>query len=327
MTETQKALLKTIVYYDSLDYPLTFDELKTYLFSNPKNSDILISLEDLKAKYLIKESYGFYFLTGRDGLIRLRKERSETAEKKWKIALRAVKWLKLVPYIRAVFASGSLALGNTTKESDLDFLVVTKSGRIWTSRFLAVVLLGLLGLRRKRHQKIAPDKVCLNHFITDKSLYIPRKSIYTAQLYAGLVPIAEDQKLLSEFVEANSWVGEYMAGWPDCIIHSLRITNYGLKNNPQSAIRNKSIIKLFLEKILDTKLGDWLEKILRKYQLHRIKNYHLTYKSGGRVKADDQSLEFHPDSPELKIIERYNKKMVELGFGELANERDSGLRT
>ena len=82
----------------------------------------------------------------------------------------------------------------------------------------------------------------------------------------------------------------------------------------------KSKISDLLEKILNMKLGDWAENILRKYQLRRIKNYPLTYKPGGRVKADDESLEFHPNSPELRIIEKYNKKMIELGFGGLTEK-------
>ena len=73
---------------------------------------------------------------------------------------------------------------------------------------------------------------------------------------------------------------------------------------------------------MDTKAGGWLETILKKYQLRRINSCHLTYKPDGRVKADDESLEFHPDSPELKIIEKYNKKIIELGFKDLT-ERSS----
>lgn len=312
--------LKTIVYYDCLDYPLTEEELEIFSFKNK---------EDGKAD-LTENIDGFYFLKGRSNLIQLRKERARIAKKKWDIALRAAKWLRIIPYIRLVFASGSLALDNTTKESDLDFLIVSKSGRIWTSRFFAVVLLGLLGIRRKRHQRTAPDKVCLNHFITDKSLSIPRKSIYTAQLYARLVPVfIKDPKLVGEFCEMNSWVGDYVTGWPDCIKRNQEsgIRNYGQKpQNPNSRfIIHNSGFQNFLEFILNSKFGDWLESILKKYQLHRIKNYHLTYKSGGRVKADDESLEFHPDSPELKIIDKYNKKMIELGFEELAKEMDSGL--
>ena len=311
-------ILKTVVYYDSLDYPLSFEELNIFLFYGSKNLDILAGLKGLKGKNLIDESDGFYFLRNRKELIELREERKKIADEKWKKTLKTGKWLRLVPYVRLIFASGSLALSNTNKDSDLDVLMVVKHGRIWTSRFLTILLLGFLGMRRKRHQRVAPDKICLNHFITNKSLYIPRKSIYTAQLYARLVPVlVEDEKLIKDFCEANNWIGEYVRGWPECV----------LTNNKKLIANNRflNFIKKFGEKVFDTKLGDWLEKILRKYQLGRINNYHLTYKPGGRVKANDESLEFHPDSPELKIIERYNNKMKELGFSDLAGERDSGL--
>ena len=298
---------KAIVYYDSFDYPLTLEELELFSFRDK---------EDQKFDNLIETEKGFYFLKDRENLIEVRKERGEIAKDKWEKALKAVRWLKITPYIRLIFASGSLALSNTDEESDLDVLIVVKHGRIWTSRLLTVLLLSLLGVRRTRYEKIAPDKICLNHFITDKSLYIPRKSIYTAQLYARLIPILfEDEKLVDEFMGTNSWVGQWIKGWP-----TIKIKN---------TIPNPSFLKIIKkigEKILDTKLGDWLEKILKKYQLRRIKSYPLTYKPGGRIKADDESLEFHPDSPELKIIERYNKKMIKLGFPELAKETDSGLR-
>lgn len=292
---------KTIVYYDCLDYPLTKEELDFFSFRGGGGE---VDVE-------IEESGGLYFLRGREELIETRKKRNRIAEEKWRKALKAVWWLKFVPFIRIVFASGSLALDNTSEESDLDVLVVSRYGRIWTSRFLALLLLGLLGLRRKRGEVVAPDKICLNHFITDKSLYIPRKSIYTAQLYARLVPIlAEDEKLIDEFCKANSWIKEY--------IPKFKIQNSNFKSNSKFKIQN--FIKNLVEKVLDTKIGDWIEKILKKYQLRRINNFHLTHKAGGRVKADDESLEFHPDSPELKIIERYNQKMLELGFKDLTEE-------
>jgi len=320
----EQAILKTIVYYDCLDYPLALDELKNFLFGGEQ--EFHNDLRNLINKNLVEESGGFYFLKGRKNLINIREERSVLAVKKWQKALKAARWLCLVPYIRMVFASGSLALSNTDKDSDLDVLLVAKHGRIWTTRFLTIVLLSLLGVRRTRYEKIAPDKICLNHFITDKSFHIPRKSIYTAQLYARLIPIFGEEKLIAQFCEANKWVGEYVEGWPECVSMNNRSMNNSIELFHRRANSKFSgFIKKTGEKILDTKFGGWLENILKKYQLRRINNFHLTHKPGGRIKADDESLEFHPDSPELRIIEKYNKKMKELGFLELANEKDSGL--
>ena len=300
MKTEENGILKTVVYYNCLDYPLTKEELNIFSFRDKGG----------QGADLVEESDGLYFLNGRKSLVKIRTERNKIAKKKWDKTLKAIKWLRIIPYIKLVFASGSLALSNTDEESDLDVLIVVKHGRIWTARILTVLLLSLLGVRRTRYERIAPDKICLNHFITDKSLYIPRKSIYTAQLYARLVPIfIEDKKLVDDFIKANSWIGEWVRGWPTI---KFKITDQNLK-----VLRT---IKKIGEKILDTKFGDWLERTLKKYQLRRINSYYLTHRPGGRVKADDESLEFHPDSPELIIIERYNRKMIELGFKDLTEE-------
>lgn len=290
-----RGVFKTIVYYDCLDYPLSGEELESFSFKDDgevKNN-------------LIQLASGFHFLKGREDLVQLREEKNRIAKNKWQKALKAAKWLCLVPYIRLVFASGSLALSNTDKESDLDVLLVVKHGRIWTARLLTILLLSLLGVRRTRYERVAPDKICLNHFITDKSLYIPRKSIYTAQLYTRLIPVMGEEKLVDDFCEANAWIKEY-------------IPKFKIQTTSKFKIQN--FIKKTGEKFLNTKLGDWLEKILKKYQLRRINSFHLTHKPGGRVKADEESLEFHPDSPELRIIEKYNQKMRELGFEDLTEK-------
>lgn len=313
LSDAEKAILRTIVYYDCLDYPLTLEGLRSFSFKTGVGDGLELkeaAKNLVKLGIIIKQS-DFYFLKNRRELVKIRAERNDLASDKWRKALKAIRRLRIVPYIRIIFASGSLALSNTAKESDLDVLIVAKHGRIWTSRFLIALLLSLLGVRRTRHDKIVSDKICLNHFITDRSLYIPRKSIYTAQLYARLVPILwEDEKLIDEFYEANSWIEEYIPNF------KIQMTND--KSISKSKIQD--FIKRLGEKILDTKLGDWFEKVLKKYQLRRINNYHLTHKPGGRVKADDESLEFHPDSPELKIIERYNQKMIELGFEDLTKK-------
>ncbi len=313
LSDAEKAILRTIVYYDCLDYPLTLEGLRSFSFKTGVGDGLELkeaAKNLVKLGIIIKQS-DFYFLKNRRELVKIRAERNDLASDKWRKALKAIRRLRIVPYIRIIFASGSLALSNTAKESDLDVLIVAKHGRIWTSRFLIALLLSLLGVRRTRHDKIVSDKICLNHFITDRSLYIPRKSIYTAQLYARLVPILwEDEKLIDEFYEANSWIEEYIPNF------KIQMTND--KSISKSKIQD--FIKRLGEKFLDTKLGDWFEKVLKKYQLRRINNYHLTHKPGGRVKADDESLEFHPDSPELKIIERYNQKMIELGFEDLTKK-------
>ena len=94
---------------------------------------------------------------------------------------------------------------------------------------------------------------------------------------------------------------------------------------PVWVIIELSNIAKIREIFLNNKLGDFLEWFLKKIQQYSIKRDPLTYKKGGRVTIDDSQLEFHPDSPERRLLDRYRQNMVYLNLEELAKEKDSGL--
>ena len=335
----RESILATLAYYDTLDYPLTAGEIfkfsinqdrmksqeasvnKVFVPSFHKNcsppplADYLNCLDALAKEGKLEEKNSFYFLPGRGHLYEERIERNKIAEQKWKKARRYLFLAQVVPYIEAIFASGSLALGHTGKESDLDVLVVAKYGRIWTARVVISVLMNLLGVRRKDKERIAPDKICLNHYITDYSLKIPFESMYNAQSYAHLVPIYwRDEVIIKRFWKENGeWAKKFLNFWklPD--------------GYQRRAVRSSRIlrgIKLFAEKLLDwSGLAGFLERFSKKIQISRI-NTNLP----GRITANDQQLEFHPYSVEKDIIKKYNQTIFKLKIFGNYQEADSGLR-
>jgi len=214
-----------------------------------------------------------------------------------------------------VAISGSLAMNNPKKESDIDLLIISKSGRIWTCRGLVTLFCHLIGQRR--HGKLTQDRICLNHYLTNNSLKIPFRSLYNAQTYVHLVPILEIEKgIYRKFQKANQWINQYLSFCPRKERGYLKI----IKLNSLFTFTRR-----LREFFLNERIGDWLESILRKFQEKRIKKDPLTYQSGGRVVFDDNQLEFHPDSPEKEVLKKYNLKMKGLGFEELGQEEDSGL--
>lgn len=345
-----RSILATLAYYDVLDFPLSRIELFKFCipasrlnpvgsFSNHSNLSTVAqttsngagpsfsqnrfdfkklgeALDDLKTAGEIEDKNGFFTLKGRSLLFQKRIEKKKISDQKWKKALKALKWFQTVPYIRAVFASGSLAMENTGKESDLDVLVAAKTGRIWTARFLLSLAMSLLGVRRKRYDKIASDKICLNHYITTESLHIPFHSLYNAQTYAHLIPVwISDEEIIKSFERENEWVREYVNFW---------------KISEERKFRTVNSVRLFkwpafaAEKILDSKLGNFLEWLLGKIQYQRISKDPSFAKPGGRVTVDNRQLEFHPDSPEKKIIEKYNQTLKNYRISSVF-EKDSGL--
>lgn len=344
MTILKKAILSTIAYYDTLDYPLTSFEVFKYLvnpfhvasfyysgsdkiqsFESPslkvdKFSKITLvnirkNLEDREMKRFIEEKNGFYFLKNRKEIIRTRINRQKIADQKWKKAKKIIRWLQVVPYLKMVAVSGSMVLNNTREESDIDVLIVVRSGRIWLTRFFITALLQFIG--RRRHKKFTKDRICLNHYITDKSLEIKFRSLYNAQTYAHIIPVLEVEKEIYEkFQKANRWVKDYLIFWPEMEIEHFKI----LKTN--SFFRGFAKVG---EMSLNNWFGNLLEKLFKRVQKRSIEKDPLTQKKGGRVTIDDTQLEFHPDSPERQTLDKYNKNMLYLGVEELSKEPDSGL--
>ena len=348
----EKSILATIAYYDVLNYPMTGFEVYKYLINpshiiaqskttqalslesliQPILIDVLKGLESKNLKNFIEEKNGLYGLRKIksseeskqayiDNLIKTRINRQKISDQKWKKARKIVKWFELIPYLKAVFISGSLALDNAKEQSDIDLLIITKHKRIWTVRFLVTLFAHIMG--KRRHGKKTADRICLNHYITDESLKIGFPSLYNAQTYAHLVPIIENKKgIYKEFQKANNWINDYIAFYP------ASSADRQIKQSfDQRLIKDKKFfrgIAKFQEVILNTFLGNILEKILALFQKMIIKRHQTKEKKEGRVIADDFQLEFHPASPEKEVIREYNENILKLGF-KIKEEKDSGL--
>ena len=347
MTPLEKSIIATLVYYDVLDRPLTGWEIFKYLIRWPRNQmalkskdrsfgytlakgeehdsqwqsldfkNILDILENSPAlTKLVSQQNGFYFLNGRQKIIKERIERQKMADQKWKKARRVIKFLQMIPFIRLVAVSGSLAMNNTKDESDIDLLIVTQKGRIWTCRGLITLFLHLIC--QHRHGNLTKDRFCLNHYLTDQSLKIPFKSLYNAQTYAHLVPILEVEQsdLYNRFQKDNDWIKNYLFSYP--------MSRRGYLRKISSS-KFLPLIRKFNQFALQGKTGYLFELLSKKFQERRIRKDPHTYQTGGRVVFIDSQLEFHPDSPEKGILEKYNQKMRQIGLVELGQERDSGL--
>src|SRR3989344_5350059 len=334
MLDLRNSILATLAYYDILDFPLTLLEVNKYLI-NPARlskdsvlgtislSQIAENLESLVVVGLIGSKNGFYFLPQRDNLYELRIKREKIAAQKWKKFLRIAKWFQGVPYLRAVLASGSLAINNTKHGSDFDVLLVVRSGRLYTCRIFLSLVASVFRSRRTRYERSAPDKFCFNHYITDGNMNIKHESLFNAQAYANLKPVLVSNGIFSRFYAENSWLSKYL--------YNFLRSDLGTSLRSDLGIRRISPNLLFLglrkfgELILSSYLGDKVEYWAKKYQQKRIKNNPITYESGGRVVFNDNELEFHPRSFESFAIDKYNKNLKKFGIIPYIEEKDSGL--
>lgn len=332
-TLLEQAIILTIIYYDVLNKPLTAFEIWKYILipNALRNEELKIKNEKFwsfslyqvietlnTSDYLndkIGQKNGLYFLKYRgEKFFDYGIKTQKICAQKIKLTLRYIKLIKYIPFVRAIFLSGSVAMGYASQKSDLDLLIVSERDKIWLVRAMVVFITFLFGIKRSVNNY--SDKICLNHFITTHSLEIPFQSIYTAQLYARLLPLYEEDAYLNKFYLQNKWLENYLA-------------NYSLffkKNNGAENIKDKKppIIKKIIEivfEIVDLILG----AIIKKIQVWLIRRNPLTNKSGGRITYNDKMLEFHPNSREREIIKNYNDKILKLGYDQSFSEHDSGL--
>lgn len=307
-SKLNKNILATIIYYDGLNYPLTVFEVWKYLIRTDYYShgtevaDVSLSqiVKHLKENDLTKyvEHYnGFYFLKGRSELVSKRISNGKISAGKIKKLESVAWWLRFVPFVRMVGITGALAMKNARTQSDLDLFIVLKYGKIWTGRTLVTALLHLFGQRR--HGKKVADRVCLNFFVTDQSLEVITKDLFSASEYMFLFPLF-GIKTYKKFQLRNKW------------IKNMKPT-YALGDIAPLATIAETYFSWHIRSIGEILFGmNFIENMLRKIERKRIMLNPMTHQEGSLVYANDDALVFLPSPHGPQVFEKFKEKIEQL---------------
>lgn len=201
-------------------------------------------------------------------------------QKRLKKAQRIATLLSVVPFVRMIGLNGSMVKGTMREDSDIDFLIISSHGRIWTVRFLVTILTHITGQRRYG-DKVA-GRICLNRYQSEHFLGIEPHNEYHAETFSSLVPLYDDN-IYKSYQQSNVWMQEF-----------------DLEVKPGLKMKNRKIkifgfFKRIGEFFLLGHIGNIFEKLLRKYQSKRILNDKRTHEiQKGRVRVSDWELCFHP---------------------------------
>ncbi|MHB9019422.1 MAG: nucleotidyltransferase domain-containing protein [Minisyncoccota bacterium] len=228
---------------------------------------------------------------------------------KWKKLLHRARLFSYVPFVEFVFVAGSMAMDKAREDSDFDVIVGARSGRIFTVRFFCIFLFGLFGWRRKKgaSEEEAKDKFCFSHFVTqEKYLLSGPYNKYWQELYSSLVPIYGDKDLIQKFYDVNSTWIDFDHHYEACLRRQESATKRSIPRRlprpfQSLAMTEKGQAKGIFEKILSGKLGDVIEKFLKKIQIKKIEKSLKTeaqYKP--RIIFNDNELEFHPHTKRIE---------------------------
>ncbi len=325
MHPVDRSIIATLAFAQPLGWPLTLMDIHERLVPavrlgakvgpRPRVVEIVRRLTTLTHGGTIIAQLGMYALADADSQVFAgRVDREKQCAQKWRRMRRYAWWLQAVPYVRALCASGSLALGNTGPDSDWDVLVIGRTGRLYTARAFLLIATRLMGRLRTKRDSVAPDKFCFNHYLTTEGLDIQHRSLYVAHALAMLIPLHDPDGWLERLRQVNRWT----ADWVPQSVGSVTV---------RREVRRSTLLQILrrlAERILDSRLGDHLEARLAAWQMSRIQAEPVTHERGGRVTADSREIEFHPRSAETAVLEAYNRTLTRHGLAAYA-ARDSGL--
>lgn len=259
----------SIYYHNIFDFPLNIHDLVKWRAND--------SLEYTDINSFVQKS-GYFYLEGNEGLVYKRLLRERISAKKNALAKRAAKIISLVPTVKLVAVTGSLAMQNSSAESDIDLMIITENGTLWITRLITYGLLKVTGLGiRKPQDTNEKDRLCLNIWLDENNLSWKEseRNIYTAHEIAQIKPLVNKDKIYERFLWKNKWLLDY---WP----YSVKIKK--IKNNQKS-----SFLKVLVSPF---------EKFAYKFQLN-----HMNKRKTREVVTSGRAL-FHPQDWSKVVINR-----------------------
>jgi hypothetical protein len=289
----------TMAYFDMFDWPLTLEEICRYLlWTNAEVKDVWILLNNDEK---IQRHGNLYFFKGRRAIVDVRREREAIASRYWKKVEKFAPLFQMVPFIKMVAICNTLAINNTNQESDIDFFIVAKRGRLFLARTLATVLFALLGIRR--HGKKVAGRFCLSFYVTEDNLNLEgirlgHEDIYLPFWILTMKPLYGEE-VYQRVIEENLWIRRFFPRQVE--VGGLMKKNVFLKG-----------VGRLQEMIFNKKLGDKLERWLNENHMkrHQVKLKNLGAESS--VVVSERMLKYHNEDKRAEIARRFQQRFEEV---------------
>jgi predicted nucleotidyltransferase len=262
----EQSILKTIEYSKIFDYPLTVIELHSFLPEKISINDLQLKLNQMHKDKLIYLNKN-YVLDSVNSihLIDIRHNRQIVSKYHWRVIKEITGELSQIPFIYSITITGSLAVNNSEKNSDIDFFVLTKRNRVWLVR----LLLFFLELNLEKRKYLGID-FCFNYIIDDSGAELQPGYIIGREL-VQMKPLFKSR--FNNFIfKKNQWIQNY---FPNMILSQrTQLIEDTL------ATKKRSYFSKIIES-MDHNIGKLIFNILNEFEMKRayskiFRNYKLT---------------------------------------------------
>lgn len=292
MSPTEEAILKTVIYADVFDFPLTRRELHHYLIAETPISHAQIDDALATSAFLLDAlacQDDFVIPAGRQHIIALRAQREQASHLLWREAFHYGERLARLPFVRMVALTGALAVRNASdNDDDLDYVLVTAPGRVWIARAFAILL-----VRLARRRGVV---VCPNYVLAESALLQEKQDLFMAHEVAQMVPIY-GLSLYDAMRTRNDWVSAYLPN-ANAPIHAEaeRIPGRGWR-----------LFKRTAEFLLGGRVGDALEGWEYRRKLRRFAPDLKAPHSAAQL--DAQHVKGHFNDHGHPVMQQYNERL------------------
>lgn len=211
-----ESIVKVIVFFDLFDYPLSAYEVWQYLDVTAS----LLEVKDILGAGIpgIESENGFYFLASHREIISERQRRYHFSAVKFKLANRAAKLFRLIPYVEMVAVSNIIGSHNLRDGSDIDLFIVASPRRLWLTRLFCAGVAKVLGWRPTKDVK--RNRICLSFYASSdaldlSALRLGSEDIYFSYWLAGLVPIFDRNWIYHRLIKENGWLQKSLPNWQE----------------------------------------------------------------------------------------------------------------
>lgn len=296
-------VLKTLIFFDVLEKPLTKKEIWQYLlFLKVTEEEVQKTLSQLLFEAKIETKSGFYFLKGRKGLVDLRNKKEEISKKFQQEARQVLKPLKTIPFLKMVMITSSLSHQNAKATSDVDILVFGEKNHLRLVRDLVLWSLQSQGrLMRQRSDKlkfsadffVVPEKANFEFLLSKKESFTYYYWLYWVAFSIPIISSFKDQQI---FQRQNSWLKKYLPNfiWPK------------FKKSEKSPKTKKLLESFFM-----SPKGQKLEKLFASKQKIRLEKYIKKMGPELAINRDDLIMQFsHKEMKWQKLEKKFEKLLT-----------------
>jgi len=306
----EESILATITWFSNMERPISFNELKIYLWRNEiENQNLNEYLEKLLLQGKIKSHlYNLDTLKGTYYALSDKQDIFEKFKKRLKLrtdllgrAKNISYLLRLTPFIRGIYVCNSLSFSASKQGSDIDLFIVTAKNRMFICRLFVTLITQLT--RMRRHNKKIEKRICLSFYTEENNINLKKiaikDDIYLVYWIAFLKPIS-GTITYSEIIKHNKWIKIYLPNF------------YPKKVSTQIVVLDSisNLIKYSLEIFLNiTYISVLINTISKVFQKHRArKKYKKLTKKASNIISNNM-LKFHDNDRRIEYLENWIKKL------------------